>query len=325
VAGELYIGGDGLARGYLGRPDLTAERFVPNPFIQSEDREVRQSTICSLQSAIGARLYKTGDLVRYRADGTIEFLGRLDQQVQVRGFRIELGEIEAVLGQHPAIQTAVVLTHEAAPGDQRLIAYAVPDQAVRDRATGNREYDQRSAFVDRPTSLVSELRVFLHEKLPEYMVPAVFVLLEELPLSANGKVDRRALPCFDASCLELTESFVAPRNAVEEVLAQIWSDILGSERVGIYDNFFELGGHSLLATQVIAQIGEALDLELPLSRLFETPTVADLATTILQSSEDAARIERTAQLLLWLAQTSEDEMETLLNQEMVGLSESYVR
>jgi amino acid adenylation domain-containing protein len=329
VSGELYIGGAGLARGYLGRPDLTAERFVPNPFVTTDERRTTNDETAARpgvrRPASGVRLYKTGDLVRYRADGMIEFLGRIDQQVQIRGFRIELGEIEALLGQHPALQAAVVLTHEAAPGDLRLVAYAVPEQDVRERAAGNSEYDRRSILADHQTSLVGELRAFLQEKLPDYMVPAVFVLLEALPLSANGKVDRRALPCFDATCLELAESFVAPRNAVEEVLAQIWSDILGNERVGIHDNFFALGGHSLLATKVIAQIREALDLELPLSRLFETPTVADLATMILQSAEDVARIERTAQLLLWLAQASDDEMETLLGQEIVELPESYMR
>ncbi len=208
----MHIGGAGVARGYLNRPELTAEKFIPDPF----------------SAEPGARMYKTGDLARYRPDGNIEFLGRADHQVKIRGFRIELGEIEAALGQHPAVREAVVLAREDAPGEKRLVAYVV---------AGARAADD------------DDLRRFLKEKLPEYMVPAVFVLLDALPLMPNGKIDRRALPAPDRSRPELDKAFVAPRTPTEELLAEIWAQLLDIERVGVHDNFFDLGGHSLLATQ----------------------------------------------------------------------------
>jgi amino acid adenylation domain-containing protein len=244
IPGELHIGGAGLARGYLNRPDLTEEKFIPNPFSDEP----------------GARLYKTGDLARYLSDGNIQFLGRLDHQVKIRGFRIELGEIEAVLAQHPAVRATVVMAREDQPGYKHLVAYVVPNQK------------------QVPTS--SELRSFLKEKLPEYMVAAAFVLLDALPLTPNGKVDRRALPTPDGARLEVEETFVPPRTPVEEILAEIWSEVLGLERVGIYDNFFELGGHSLLATQVISRAREAFQVELSLRSLLEKPTVVSLAERI---------------------------------------------
>jgi amino acid adenylation domain-containing protein len=244
VAGNLYIGGVGLARGYVRRPDLTAEKFIPDPF----------------SGEPGARLYKTGDLARYRPDRNIEFLGRSDHQVKIRGFRIELGEIEGTLGRHPAVLQAIVQAQEVEPGEKRLVAYVVAERE------------------SRPTA--SELRGFLKDKLPEHMVPAVFVLLDVFPLTANGKVNRHALPAPDDRRPELDQVFVACRTPTEELLATIWSQVLGVERVGIYDNFFQLGGHSLLATQVVSRIREAFQVEMPLRRLFELPTVADLAESV---------------------------------------------
>jgi amino acid adenylation domain-containing protein len=244
VGGNLYIGGVGVARGYVTQPDLTAEKFIPDPF----------------SGEPGARLYKTGDLARYRPDGNIEFLGRIDYQVKIRGFRIELGEIEGTLGKHPAVREAIILVQEDGPEEKRLVAYV----AVKGEA--------------RPTA--TELRSFLKEKLPEHMVPAVFVLLDAFPLSANGKVDRRALPTPDARRPELDEAFVACRTPTEELLAAIWGQVLGVERVGIHDNFFHLGGHSLLATQIVSRVRETFQVEMPLRRLFETPTVAGLAENI---------------------------------------------
>ncbi len=245
VSGELYIGGDGVARGYLNRPELTAERFIVDPF----------------RSEAGARLYKTGDLARYLPDGNIEYLGRLDDQVKIRGFRIELGEIEAVLGQQPTVRDAVVMVREDEPGDKRLVAYVV---AAQDEAA--------------PTD--SELRSFLKEKLPEYMVPSAYVVLDEIPLTVNGKVDRRALPAPDEARPELEGVYVAPRTAVEEAVAGIWAEVLKVDRVGVHDNFFELGGHSLLATQVISRVRKSLQVELPLRSLFEFPTAATLSERV---------------------------------------------
>ena len=244
AAGNLYIGGVGLARGYIGRPDLTAEKFIPDSF----------------SGEPGARLYKTGDLARYRPDGNIEFLGRSDHQVKIRGFRIELGEIEGTLGQHPVVLQAIVQAQEVGSGEKRLVAYVVAARESRRTA--------------------SELRGFLKDKLPEHMVPAVFVLLDAFPLTANGKVNRQALPTPDDRRPELDQVFVACRTPTEELLAAIWSQVLGVERVGIYDNFFQLGGHSLLATQVVSRIREAFQVEMPLRRLFEAPTVVGLAESI---------------------------------------------
>jgi acyl-CoA synthetase (AMP-forming)/AMP-acid ligase II len=216
VPGELHIGGDSLAKGYLNSAELSAEKFIPNPFSQKP----------------GARLYKTGDKVRYLPDGNIEFLGRIDNQVKIRGFRIELGEIETLLAQHPGIRETVVIAREDLAGDKRLVAYVVAQPTP-------------------PSS--SQLRSFLQERLPHYMVPSAFVWLDNMPLTPNGKVNRRALPAPDASSISVEAEFVAPTNPTEEILAAIWTEVLGSERVGIHDNFFELGGHSLLVIQVISR------------------------------------------------------------------------
>ncbi|HEX8559178.1 MAG TPA: amino acid adenylation domain-containing protein [Pyrinomonadaceae bacterium] len=240
VAGELYIGGDGLARGYLNRPALTAERFVPDPF----------------SGEPGARLYRTGDLARYLPSGEIEFLGRVDHQVKVRGFRIELGEIEAALAECAGVRQTVVVAREDAPGDKRLVAYVVGD---------------REAFK------AADARSRLKERLPHYMMPSSFVLLEEWPLTPSGKVDRRRLPAPDVSAWEDGRAFESPRTPVEDVLAGIYEQTLGVRDVGVHDNFFELGGHSLLAMQVVSRLNDAFNLEAPLHALFESPTVAALA------------------------------------------------
>jgi len=242
MAGELFLGGDGLARGYWNRPELTAERFIPHPWPPPGQS--------------GERLYRTGDLVRRRADGPVEFLGRIDNQVKIRGFRIELGEIEAVLGSHPAVREAVALVR-----DGRLAAYVVLDPTDP---------------TDRPDA-TSALTAWLRERLPQYMLPSAFVVLEALPLTPNGKVDRKALP---APAQSRDEGFVAPSDPVEELLAGVWAEVLGRERVGVHDDFFALGGHSLLATQVMSRLRSVLGVELPLRRLFESPTVAELARAV---------------------------------------------
>jgi surfactin family lipopeptide synthetase A len=264
VPGELYIGGMSLARGYHRRPDLTAERFIPNPFTSQRLADEPQAAALGWPGAgrrpSGARLYKTGDLVRYLPDGNIAFLGRRDDQVKVRGFRIELGEIESALLEHPLVQTAVVVVKAYELNDRRLVAYLVTHP--------------------QPAPSAQELRSFLRQKLPDHMVPAAFIVLESLPRTQSGKVDRRALPDPDQQSLALAETFVAPRTPTEETLAAIWGEVLGITRVGVEDNFFKLGGHSLLATQVVARIRTLLQAELPLRSLFEAPTLGDLATAI---------------------------------------------
>jgi len=260
VPGELYIGGIGVAQGYLNRPDLTAERFIPDPFAGMESAE--DSSILKPQPMHGARLYRTGDLAHYRADGLVEFLGRADHQLKIRGFRIEPGEIEARLVQHKAVSDAVVLVREDRPGDSRLVAYAVGLQSNTENNT-----------------LAESLREYLKATLPVYMVPAAIVVLEVLPLNDNGKIDRNALPVPDMSG-NLENQYVEPRNPIEERLVEMWMEVLGVERIGVNDNFFELGGHSLLATQVISRIRQTFTLELPLRVFFESPTVASIAKGI---------------------------------------------
>ncbi|MDE3066695.1 MAG: amino acid adenylation domain-containing protein [Verrucomicrobiota bacterium] len=247
VPGELHVGGAGLARGYHHHPKLTAEKFMPGPF----------------RATPGARLYKTGDLARWRPDGRIEFLGRLDNQVKIRGQRVELGEIETALGRHPDVREAVVVAGENAKGENCLAAYVVPKGGAGLQA--------------------GVLRKFLKQKLPEAMVPAAFSLLDALPLTPNGKVDHKALPPPDFRG-DSEKPIVSPRTAIEEKLAGIWREVLGVERLGVHDNFFELGGHSLTATQVVSRLPGAFQTELRLQDLFDAPTVAELAEKI-----DAAR------------------------------------
>ncbi|MBW4647611.1 MAG: amino acid adenylation domain-containing protein [Kastovskya adunca ATA6-11-RM4] len=277
IRGELYIGGDGLARGYLNRPELTAERFIPNPLRKAEVKGQPDEAENLLQTSWNTppwelrldsanRLYKTGDLARYRPDGNIEFLGRMDDQVKIRGFRIELGEIEAVLSQHLAVRETAIVAREDVPGTQRLVAYVVPSQ-------------ETSLMLGTP-GFAPALRQFLKEKLPEYMVPSAFVVLESLPLTPNGKVDRRALPAPDWLQQPREKVFIAPRTPTQLTLAKIWAEVLHLERVGIDDNFFDLGGDSLLAVRLVEQIHQQFQQELPLSTLFLNPTVAALASTL---------------------------------------------
>ena len=232
AVGELVIGAELLARGYFKRPDLTAARFIPDPFDEQG----------------GGRLYRTGDLARYGADGVIEYVGRVDHQVKVRGFRIELGEIEACLGEHPAVREALVIAIEGTAGAQ-LVAYLVPQAEAL-----------ASATLEVQAALRNELKALLRDSLPEYMVPAHLLFLERLPLSPNGKVDRKALPAPDASLLQ--EAYVAPRSELECQVAAIWQEVLKLQRVGLDDHFFELGGHSLLAINVISRIQLELGMKL---------------------------------------------------------------
>ncbi len=249
IPGEIYVGGAGLARGYLNHPDQTALAFIPNPFSNTPSR----------------RLYKTGDLARYLPDGNIEFLGRLDDQVKIRGFRIELGEIEVVLAQHPAVQEVAVMVREDIPGNKRLVAYLVVNQLAA------------------PT--IPQLQQFLKQKLPEYMVPSAFVLLDALPLTSNGKIDRRALPAPDTSCFNLKTSFVSPRDTLELQLVQIWEEVLDVHPVGVRDNFFDLGGHSLLAITLMGRIQQKIGKNLPLPTLFQNATIEHLASSLRQQTD----------------------------------------
>ncbi len=362
VPGEIAIGGLGLARGYLGRPDLTAERFVPNPFPTTDDPfdtaqgrrrpttdpfdtvtrrqgdkvteagdaltpsplhpfTLSESPMVSGQwSVVGGRLYRTGDLARYRPDGTIEFLGRADQQVKIRGHRIELGEVERNLLDHPDIHEAAVVAREDTPGDQRLVAYIVPDQEQRTKPVlseveGNKE--QKSEKEDSQFSILNsqfsgELRAFLKQRLPGYMLPSAFVGLDALPRLPSGKVDRRALPRPDQGRPEQQAAFVAPRGPIEEALAELWAAVLQIDRVGSADDFFELGGHSLLATRLIARIRDAFDIQLPLRSLFENPKLSDLAQAIMRQQIEQAGQADIALLLDQLQSMSEEQARQLI-------------
>jgi len=290
VAGELYIGGIGLSRGYLNRPELTAKSFVPDSF--------------SIEP--GQRLFGTGDLARRRSDGAIEFLGRADHQVKLRGLRIELGEIEATLEEHPAVRHAAVMLREFTSGDQRLVGYVLPKNGTP------------------PTT--KELRTFLSEKLPMMMVPSVFVLLDTLPLLPNGKLNRQALPLPDTRDLET--DYVGPGDSLEETLATIWGEVLGLKQVGIHDNFFELGGHSLLATRILSRVREVLRIEVPLRSLFQTPTIAKMAEVargLTPTAEELSapsiseiQYESDAELAERVARLSDVEVDQLLRRMLVG-------
>jgi acyl carrier protein len=253
VSGELYLGGVGLARGYVNRAGLTGERFIPDPF------------------GSGDRLYRTGDLARWRSDGELEYLGRVDFQVKIRGFRIELGEIEAALLEHRGVGQAVVVARQDTPGDKRLVAYVAPKQ-------------EGGAQLEK-----GELLAHLARRLPGYMIPSAFVAVDGLPLTPNGKVDRKALQVPNRH-LEAVE-YVAPRTATEKRLAELWCDLLQIERVGAHDSFFEAGGHSLLAMRLAARIREEFQVELSLRELFEAPQIgslADLIDTVKWLSDDVA-------------------------------------
>jgi surfactin family lipopeptide synthetase C len=277
IGGELYIGGASLARGYHNRPELTAEKFIHNKFSNQPD----------------AHLYKTGDLAQYLPDGNIAFIGRADNQVKIRGFRIELGEIEAVLSQHSAVLKAVAIAREDEPRNKFLVAYVVQKPSI--------------------TSLeITQVRDFLKQKLPQYMIPSAFVLLPQLPLLPNGKVDRQSLPKPDAAITTFQDVFVPPRNPIEEVLAEIWANILRVKQVGIHDNFFDLGGHSLLATQVISRIRETFKLDFPLRCLFESPTIAELSPRLIAHEAKPGMTAKIAQIVKQLEGMSAEEAKQAL-------------
>jgi acyl carrier protein len=256
VVGELYLAGAGVARGYLNHPELTTERFLADPFTADT----------------GGRMYRTGDLARYRPDGAIEFLGRADDQVKVRGFRIELGEIESALVEHHGVRQAAVLARQEENGQKRLVAYLV---VRRDQVPGE-----------------TTLREYLKERLPDYMMPSAFVVLDKLPLNANGKIDRQSLPAPED--LSSARAYVPPGSATEKVVAGIWEEVLQVKQVGVQDDFFKLGGHSLLATQVVSRVREHFKVEVSLRTLFEKPTVSALAEAVHVAQEDGTKQVRSS-------------------------------
>ena len=286
VSGQLCIGGDGLARGYINRAGLTAQSFLPDPY--SKDP--------------GARLYRTGDLARYLPDGNIEFLGRLDHQVKIRGFRIEPGEIEAVLSQHPAVRETVVVAREEIDNPKSAIQNSNSDKWLVAYVVSSRDAAATS----------DELRAFLKEKLPDYMVPSRFVFLDAMPLTSNGKLDRKALPESDSGNCELVASFVAPRTVVEELIAEIWAEVLKLDKFGMHDNFFDRGGHSLKATQVISRVRETFRIDLPVRVLFEAPTVAELASRVEQHFTDPRELEEISRYVAEIDSLSDEEIKRRL-------------
>lgn len=296
VIGEIYLGGDGLADGYLNRPALTAERFIQAEWTaKSPASDYLQMEHPARNSSKPMRLYKTGDRAFYRSDGNLEFLGRTDAQIKIRGFRVELGEIEAVITQHPAVQAAVVVLRElngqaAQLDNHHLVAYVVPKSN------------------ELPTERT--LRAFLKPKLPDYMLPAAWVVLDRLPLTANGKVDQKALPLpdWETATATATTANVAPTTSLEATLVELWSQLLGRKSIGTHDNFFELGGHSLLATQLVSRIRDRLQIELPLRAVFETPTIAELSQQIavLKSAVEAPLLPHSHVINHWQTQPREE-------------------
>ena len=275
VTGELYAGGDGLARGYLGQPDLTAEVFLPDPNAEEP----------------GSRLYRTGDLVRYRAGGNIEFIGRTDHQIKLRGYRIEIEEIETALAAHAEVRQCAVVVKEDQAGERGLVAYVALH------------------LQDTP----ADLRSYLKQRLPDYMIPARFVMMEALPLTPRGKIDRGALPDPPHDRTAKTAAFVPPGNVVEEVLALMFAELLDLEPVGVHDNFFELGGHSLLATQLVTRVRKTFHVDLPLRTFFEAPTVAALSGIVTAGEGKRERAERIAALLRKIDGLSNTQLEELLS------------
>ncbi|HEX8090156.1 MAG TPA: amino acid adenylation domain-containing protein, partial [Blastocatellia bacterium] len=281
--GGLYIGGVSLARGYVDRPDLTAEKFIPNPFSDEP----------------GERLYKTGDVARHLPDGEIQFLGRADDQVKIRGFRVEPGEIEAVLAQHPAVQEAVLALREDSPGNRRLVAYIVSDRK------------------QKPTTI--ELRNYLRERLPDYMVPSGFIVLKALPLTPNGKINHAALMIDREPSYDLGLEKILPRTHAEKLLARIWSSALGIETVGIHDNFFDLGGHSLLAMQIVLRLREALRIDLPLRVFFERPDVDGLVNALARLCGGREIVEERACSIFQARQRSDSDAKPIIvEHEAIG-------
>ena len=276
--GEMFIAGRGVAKGYLNRPELTAERFLPDPFSTEQN----------------SKLFKTGDLARYLPNGEIEFLGRIDHQINIRGYRIEPHEIESALNQHASVQQSVIAAKEYQQDDKRLVAYVV--------------------FKQGQFAAPYELRRVLKEKLPEHMVPSAFVILDILPLTPSGKVDRRALPAPDTARRELDTEFIPPRTPVEEVVAGVWKRILDVEQVGVHDNFFELGGHSLSAAEVVFRLRELFRMELPLQALFQEPTVDGLVGAIAQLRGGREIVEEIVQVIQEIENLSEDEVKAMRSQ-----------
>jgi acyl carrier protein len=275
-----------VGRGYAGRADLTAERFVPDEY----------------SGRSGARLYRTGDQVFWRADGVLAYLGRRDGQVKVRGYRVELSEIESVLSAHEAVSAAVVVARTETAGEQRLVGYVVAREPL-DQATGQQ--------------LVLQLKEYLRQRVPEYMVPSALLVLERLPLTASGKVARQELPAPETTGGRWGRGpYVAPQTAVEEVLAGIWAEVLKVTEVGRDENFFALGGHSLLATQVVSRVQELFKLRISLRAMFETPTVAGLAASLLEDPASRNTIEKTAELLLQVSQLSDEDVDELLEENV---------
>lgn len=278
ITGDLCIGGQGVVRGYLDSPDLTAERFIPDKFSRRA----------------GARLYATGDLARYLSDGKIEFLGRADQQVKLRGHRIELGEIEAALDTHPAVLQSAVVLQENARGEKRLIAYIV--------------------FEPGSSLTVSLMREFLKDRLPDYLIPSVLMPLDAMPLTPNGKIHRKGLPAVEQINREPERIPEPPRNRVEEALSWMWAEVLDVEEVGIHDDFFEMGGHSILASQLVSRMRETFHIELSMRTFFDAPTIARLAGIIIRDEQQAMKVERIAELLMDVINYSDDEVEAKLSE-----------
>ena len=308
VAGELYIGGPGLARGYLRAPDLTAERFLPNPFVGTllaerlsaascessvVARNFKKRFIASGASEPGMRLYKTGDMARLLPCGELEFLGRVDQQVKIRGFRIEPAEVAAQVMRHPSVQDSIVVCREIRAGEKQLIAYL----SLRPGYT----FDEDA------------LRSFLGANLPDYMLPAAYILLEKLPLTAQGKIDRAALPLPDEIAPRRPVAFLAPATPLEQLIANIWSDVLQREEIGTLDNFFALGGHSLSAMQVVSRLRTDLQVELPLRTFLEYPTIAELIAVLCQDDEQRERLEKIALVFKMVIELSDDEVRSMLH------------
>lgn len=290
IPGEIYVGGDGLAQGYLNRPELTSEKFISNPFGQEK--------LDFLGNSDRKVLFKTGDIGCYLPDGNIEFLGRSDRQVKIRGFRIELGEIEAALSQHSAVSAAAVLLQENEPGSQRLVAYLVAN----------------SAFRNQHPELISELRSFLKHKLPDYMVPSAFVLLDALPLTPNGKIDRLALAQRCDRVADET-TFTEPQTPTEKAMAEIWTAVLGLEKVGTNQNFFDLGGHSLMATRLISRVRSRFGVELALGDFFAAPTIQNLAEIIEEEILANADSDQIDELLDRLEQIDGEEAQNVMVSE----------
>jgi acyl-coenzyme A synthetase/AMP-(fatty) acid ligase/acyl carrier protein len=286
VRGELYAGGDGLARGYGGRAALTAERFVPDMY-----------------GGYGRRLYRTGDVARYRDGGEVEFVGRVDDQAKVRGYRVEPGEVAVVLARREGVREAVAVVRGGEAGEKRLVAYVVLEDGAG------------TVGASRPPT-VDELRRYCSGVLPEYMVPSVFVVCDELPRTSSGKIDRPALPAPDRARPELEEAYIAPRTSVEREIADIWNDIIEIDRVGVHDNFFDLGGNSLLATQLVSRLRDSFQVELPLRRIFEDPTIEGLARMIGEGAEEKREeTDRISSILKAMEHISDEDAKRMLEEE----------